>query len=159
MKKNRIYFLLTGLLLLALACTPGNTYHKVADIPSFSWSRDHAIDFELRLKDTTAAYDLFVIIRHNSDYPFSNIWLELQTFFPDGDTATLRKQIMLADNDELRWKGDCMGDICVVKVPLLSSGHFSRKGDYRFRIAHIMRSNPLPGILNVGMDVRKMDAR
>lgn len=158
MKKNKNYFLLMALLLLAQACIPGNTYHKVADIPGFSWNRNDAIDFDLKLNDTTAAYDIFIIIRHNSDYPFSNLWLELQTFFPEGDTAVLRKQIMLADNDELQWKGDCMGDICVVKSALLTSGHFSRKGAYRFRIAHVMRRNPLPGILNVGLEIKKRES-
>ncbi len=157
MKRNNTLLFVWPLLFLLSACTPGNTYHKMADIPNFSWQRSDTLDFEVKIADTLSDYDLFLIIRHNNDYPFTNLWIDFYTIFPDGDTLKVRKQLHLADNDEQRWKGECMGDICVAKVPLITDARFPQRGIYVFRIHHVMRSNPLPGVMNVGLEMRKRE--
>jgi gliding motility-associated lipoprotein GldH len=94
-------------------------------------------------------------IRHNSAYPFSNLWFTITTTYPSGKTGTLKKQVYLGDNKSLQWKSECMRDICIARIPIIEKMHFSEQGDYQFTVQQVMRTDPLPGIMDVGLRIKK----
>lgn len=144
-----------SVLLLAVACTPNEDYSKMHTISQYEWHRSDSLDFDVFVDDTTAVYDLYITIRHNNDYDFSNLWFYLHTNYPSGKSGHLRKQVKLADNKALKWTGECMNTICSAKFPIVRNLHLSEVGQYQFRINHVMRTNPLRGVMDVGLHLAK----
>ena len=60
----------------------------------------------------------------------------------------------LADNNG--WKGSGMDDIYEHRVRILDLAGFPKPGTYSFTLEQIMRDDPLPHVLNVGVRLEKV---
>jgi gliding motility-associated lipoprotein GldH len=140
---------------LLFGCEPNRVFEKYISIDQHEWSHNQEIIIETVIKDTTSDYNIFLNIRHNTSYPFSNLWFTLTTTYPSGKTGTLKKQILLGDNKNLEWKSECMRDICIARIPIIEKLHFSEQGKYLFTIQQIMRTDPLTGIMDVGLRIER----
>lgn len=91
------------------------------------------------------------IIRHTNKYPYSNIWVKF-TAISKNDTITKDINIPLTKNNQNReWANEGMGDIYEFKFPISS---FPKDvGDYTFTLENIMRDNPLPEVLHIGLRI------
>ena len=47
--------------------------------PPGGWKYDYAPKFSFEITDTASAYQLYLILLHTNAYPFSNIWVRLQS--------------------------------------------------------------------------------
>lgn len=149
------FVILMACLSLLLACEPNKTFERNISIPEAKWAHSNPLDISVTIPDTAVNYDLYLTIRHTTDYPFENLWLNITTTYPSGNSGTLRKQIYLGDNEEGHWNGECIRDICLAQIPIVEGHHFSETGEYHFEIEHIMRTDPLPEILDVGLRIEK----
>ena len=73
-----------------------------------------------------------------------------------GDTMYFQKVNLTLGTDANEWEGTGMNDIWEVRK--LINGRprrFIKKGEYNFSISQIMRDNPLPNIMSVGLRVDK----
>jgi gliding motility-associated lipoprotein GldH len=95
-------------------------------------------------------------VRHTDAYEFNNIWVNIFTRVP-GD-STMRKQqldLKLA-TDEKGWLGSGMDDIFEHRILITAQPEqLTKAGVYTFRLENIMRIDPLPGVMNVGIRVEK----
>ena len=114
------------------------------DNASFDWD---VIDLDLR-------YDAFIDIRHNSDYPYSNLYLFLDFTFPNGNQRRDTLACVLAD-ERGRWFGSGIGDIIDHRVSFQENFEFPINGKYRLKVAHGMRQDPLVGITDLGFRLEK----
>jgi len=153
---------------LLAGCQPSPQYQKHVTVPAKGWSYNFQPQFRIEIKDTTAAYRLFFIIRHTNAYPFSNIWLRLRTKGP-GETqfkeerfeVTLASPTAVLPDGSLSggWLGRGMGQVWEQRMPLVTKQQpltFSKPGIYTFRLAQDMRLNPLPEIIQVGLRMENM---
>jgi len=87
------------LLLMAMltACDPSGFYEKNSLVNSKGWSVADKIPFELEATDTLALLNFYINIRHTTEYKFRNIFLFVDTFFPDGSQSRDTIEILLAD--------------------------------------------------------------
>jgi len=144
-----ILFLLIG----AASCTAIDLYEKNVSIPNHKWSSSFKPEFTFTLKDSTAAYEVFLILRHTEKYNFNNIWINIYSQ-PPGDTVhKVRYELPLATNEK-GWLGTGMDDIYEYRLPL-SEAETLKAGTYKFSIEQIMREDPLENVLNVGLRVEK----
>jgi gliding motility-associated lipoprotein GldH len=99
---------------------------------------------------------LYIVLRHTDAYRYNNIWLNVGTQSP-GDTTRYQKFDLQLGTDATGWEGTGMDDIWEVRK-LITNGpvRFNKAGNYKFTIAHIMRENPLPNIMNIGLRVEKV---
>ena len=114
------------------------------DNASFDWD---VIDLDLK-------YDAFIDIRHNSDYPYSNLYLFLDFTFPNGNQRSDTLACVLAD-ERGRWFGSGIGDIIDHRVSFQENFEFPINGKYRLKVAHGMRQDPLVGITDLGFRLEK----
>jgi len=114
------------------------------DNASFDWD---VINLDLR-------YDAFIDIRHNSDYPYSNLYLFLDFTFPNGNQRRDTLACVLAD-ERGRWFGSGIGDIIDHRVSFQENFEFPINGKYRLKVAHGMRQDPLVGITDLGFRLEK----
>lgn len=151
-------FLFTFYVFLACSCTPIDLYERVAAIPGQAWQSNYKPSFTFDIKDTTADYRLFLILRHNNKYNYNNIWLNVYRKKPDGSVSKIPYELQLATN-ERGWLAQGMDDLYEHRIPLTppanDSFYFNRKGPYTFTIEQIMREDPLQNILNVGLRIER----
>lgn len=155
LKSFYLYFF--SFILLLASCDTINLYEKVVAIPKNKWISSYKPSFTFAIKDTTAAYQLYLIIRHNEKYNYNNIWLNLYTKSPDGTVSKAPYEMPLATNEK-GWLGTGMDDLYehrIALTPLNRRFYFKKAGNYTFSLEQIMREDPLENILNVGLRIEK----
>ena len=141
---------------LLIACTRLDVFEKNIIIPKNQWANSLQPTFNFIIKDTTAFYNLFIVLRHTDAYRYNNIWLNVGTQSP-GDSTRYQKFELQLGSDAKGWEGTGMDDIWELRK-LITNGpvKFNKSGNYHFSVAHIMRENPLPNIMNIGIRVEKV---
>ena len=154
---KRLPLTINGLLLVCLAvfyssCDQSRTYEKNVTIKGYIWDSKFIPEYEIEIKDTSVQYNLYVNVRHAEVYPFRNIWLLIESQFPDGTKSSKRIEIILADEGG-KWYGEGLGDIWDYRALIQENAFFNQPGKYVFTLQHNMRTDPLPGIMSIGFRV------
>ncbi len=145
--------LLSGVLLFS-ACDASRVFEENQQVKDNNWAVDDAKVFLANIDDTSAAHNVYINIRNAAHYPFSNIFLFLNTTFPGGQIDRDTLEIMLAGPDG-KWLGEGLGDIWDNRILFKKNVSFPQKGEYRFEFTQAMRVDPLPGIMDVGIRIEK----
>lgn len=155
--KNR--FTIVVLLLIAFSsCTTSPYYQKQYAVPSAAWDSKFQPEFTIDLNDTQVNYNAYFIIRHDEAFPFSNIWLRLYIQAPDAENfIPLEKVDLLMATPNGSWLGKNIGNIWEQKlrIPININEYITKSGTYKFKIEQIMRTDPLPSVINIGLNVEK----
>lgn len=151
-----VLFVLMSVSLWLTACTRLDVFEKNIVIPKNQWQYSLQPTFDFTIADTTASYNLYIVLRHTDAYRYNNIWLNVGTQSP-GDTIRYQKFDLQLGTDAKGWEGTGMDDIWELRK-LITNGpvRFNKAGNYRFSVAHIMRENPLPNIMSIGIRVEKV---
>jgi gliding motility-associated lipoprotein GldH len=140
------------------SCTTIDLYERSVAIPGHAWKSSYKPSFTFTIKDTSPAYELFLVLRHNDKYSFNNIYIQLYAQTPGADTAQgARYDLVLGTNDK-GWLGSGMDDVYEHRISLTPTDqpyYFRKPGDYTFTIEQIMREHPLNNVLNVGLRIEK----
>lgn len=142
------------------ACLPSNVYEKNYSFKSHEWKSASVIDFPFTITDTMSKYAVYITLRHTDAYPYSNIWLRIKTTSPDNKTVSQQVELPLAQTSG-KWLGRGMDEIYEHKISLTGEGSsvFNLQGQYVISLEHIMRENPLPQILNIGIRLEKIHSQ
>lgn len=155
---KRLFLFLVPCALCLASCSSIDLYEKSVSIPGHSWKNSYKPSFTFTIKDTSSAYQLFILLRHNDKYSFNNIYINLITKQPGQDTVqTVRYDLRLATDNE-GWLASGMDDIYehrILLTPPNQQFRFRNPGDYTFTIEQIMREKPLNNVLNVGLRLEK----
>ncbi len=139
------------------SCTQINLFEKVVAIPKSEWQSSFKPSFTFSISDTTAGYQLFLILRHTDRYNYNNLWINVYRKKPGGQVSKVVYELPLAGKDG--WMATGMDDLYEHRIPLAplanDSFYFDQKGAYTFTIEHIMREDPLQQVMNVGLRIEK----
>jgi gliding motility-associated lipoprotein GldH len=153
--KNSLIIIIAGLYFAS--CGKIDLYEKNVEIPSQQWFYNYQPSFTFNITDTTAAYSVYIVIRHTDLYTNNNIWLNLGSRAP-GDTIRYQNLNLQLASDAGGWEGRGMDDIWEVRKNITPGPiPFKKPGNYTFTIGQIMRQNPLKHVLNVGIRVEKVE--
>lgn len=156
--RNLMICLLFSLLIMLEGCIKSNIYEKNYSMPSQKWAHKIKPSFDFNISDTSANYLVYFTIRHTDAYPYSNVWLNVHTTLPESSqTQTLRTEVPLAQEDG-KWMGRTFNEICTQQLLLTKDGavHFDKPGKYTIKLEQIMRQDPLPEIISVGLRLEKV---
>lgn len=140
--KNIPAFLTAAVIVTAsalTACThPGAGYSEYADIPAAGWAYGDTVSFT---PDSLAGAPLSIALRHNSSYPWRNLWLEVSD-------SLHRDTVAIAMSDSFgKWHGTGLGGSFQIAVAM----PFAPTPGVRVNIRNIMRVDTLTGIMQVGL--------
>ncbi len=139
-------------------CTTSPVYQKQYAVSGAEWQSSFQPEFSIEIKDTQSNYKTYFILRHDESFPFSNIWLKLYVQAPDSEvyTPTERVDLLLA-TPQGKWLGKNIGNIWEQKqfIPINIKTYFTQPGIYKIKVEQIMRTDPLPSVLNVGLNIEK----
>ena len=136
------------------ACNTLDVYEKTAAIPHHEWNSNNRLSFTFTATDTTAYYNIYLVLRHTENYHFNNIYIDFTSVLPNKKPQTQRLNIQLASGDG--WLGSAMDDIIEQRLLLFSKPVKLSKGNYTFILQQVMREDPLKNILNAGVRVEKV---
>lgn len=146
--------------LFVSSCTHIDLFEKSVTIPGHRWENTYKPSFTFIIKDTTSAYDIFVVLRHNDKYNYNNIYLNLITKQPGQDSTQKARYDLTLATDEDGWRGTGMDDIYEHRIRLTPTNQefrFRKAGEYTFTLEQIMRENPLKNILDIGLRIEKKE--
>lgn len=128
-------------------CTSPGDFSHYTDVPSEGWAYGNALTFETGREDSLSSGDLEVSLRHNIDYPYSNLWLEI-CYNNNGRQTVDTLNIPLADVHG-RWYGKGFGASRQAEATV-AAGVRPLCGT-PVKVRHIMRVDTLRGIEAVGV--------
>ncbi len=159
---RRIWVL--GLLsLLLCSCNDSLVFSEFQANAGGSWAREDVKEFSFTQNDTISRFNLFINIRNDNSYPFSNLFLITDFNFPDGTVVrdTLEYEMALPDG---QWLGKGYGSLKENKLWYKENIVFPTSGVYTFKVTHAMRRNgnvegvnDLEGITDVGVQVESVE--
>ncbi len=157
----RSYLLLYICGLLFLSCGKGPVYSEFQALDNGSWDRDTIKEFKISDLEENQDYEMFINVRNDNTYPYSNLFLITELEYPDGTTYIDTLEYAMANADG-SWLGKGVGSIKENKLWYKENINFPVKGVYIMRIEHAMRKNgsvdgivELPGITDIGVEIEK----
>lgn len=127
-------------------------YNKMKEIPDARWDMNYPAKFDIEVSDTSALYDFYVLIRHNTDYTHSNLYTFVTTTMP-GDSITRDTiEFILAEPDG-KWIGEGSGFLRTNEVLISRKFVFPKPGLYSFEFQQAMRDTVLEGITDFGIRI------
>ena len=141
-----------------VSCDRNKVYEEYVEITDNVWQNKNAVNFEFEIDDTTSLHNIFINVRHATHYPYNNLWVFIKSSAPNGQINIDTVECILADKQG-RWKGDGLGDLWDMQIPWKQNVRFPHTGKYRVEFQQGMRVDALPGIMDMGLRIEKIDTK
>lgn len=152
-------FLLFLIGILCVSCSNTIVYSSFVSLPQ-GWDKDKPAQFRFTASDTLSTHDLYILLRNDYQYPYSNIFLITKMEMPDNKIIIDTLEYEMATS-EGKWLGTG-ASIKDSKLWYKENVKFPRKGVYHFSIRQADRSlgqnegvKLLNGITDVGLQIEK----
>ena len=158
MVKKVVFVLLATVL---CACNSNLEHSEYTSLNNGTWKVNDTLKFNFSTTDTLARRNVFINVRNDNSYEFSNLFLITEMESPDGETAVDTLEYEMASPDG-SWLGKGMGSVKESKLWLRENIVFPDSGVYNFKVSHAMRKNgdvegvqQLKGITDIGLQIEK----
>ena len=144
-----------------ISCDSNGVYDEYIALPDNSWNNNNTITFRFPVKDSINRKNLFINLRNNNEYNYSNLFLITQINFPDGQIVVDTLEYDMADVTG-KFLGEGFSSIKENKLFYKENIIFPNTGEYTFKVKQAMRKNGeinaienLKGISHVGFRIEK----
>ena len=134
-----LFFLVVGL----VSCQNENKKEAYHSFNNNTWNTDSIVSFELDNIDTTSSHDLYLMVRHTTNFKFQNLFL-FTNFENQQDTL----ELFLSEKSG-RWLGKGFGEIKELKIRIKENVNFKENQDQIFSVEQAMRYEDLEKIINL----------
>lgn len=145
-----------------VSCDKTRVFDEYKDVGK-AWHKDSIVSFTLPEMDSTNVYNMFVNVRANKNYEFSNLFLIVSLESPRGSIRVDTLEYMMAD-PEGRLLGQGFSDIKESKLFYKERFRFTPPGSYRVFLSQAVRRNgkisgveQLEGITEVGFRIESIE--
>lgn len=162
-KRNNFFYFIVGMMFVFTSCDSNRVYDQYYSLENNSWNLNSPVAFEIQVTDTLTRNNLYVNIRNNNEYKYSNLYLITHIDFPDGKRVVDTLQYEMADKNG-QFLGSGISEIKENKLFLKENILFPTSGNYQVSIYQAMRKNgsvegvqELKGITDVGFRIEKVN--
>jgi len=134
-----LFFLVIGF----VSCQNENKKEVYHSFNNNTWNTDSIVSFELDNIDTTSSHDLYLMVRHTTNFKFQNLFL-FTNFENKQDTL----ELFLSEKSG-RWVGKGFGEIKELKIRIKENVNFKENQDQIFSVEQAMRHEDLEKIINL----------
>lgn len=155
-------FLIAICCFIFVSCGKSSFYDEYVSLGS-SWDENTEVNFSFEAPDTTSYFNMFIQLRNNRNYGFSNVFLIVKTEAPDQTTIidTLEYAMTKPDGTFL---GTGFSDLKENKLFFREKVRFDQLGEYQIGIRHAVRRigaiegvGRLEGVTDVGFKIEKIE--
>lgn len=151
--KQTIIFLF--IVIILSGCKNDTVFKEYRKMDNLTWARFDIQNFEVPV-NKGEALDLYFALRHHTDFPYNYIDVNITLFTPDGEMRSRDYHYRLIDTD-LKWKGDGMGELWDIDLPIRKDIKFNKSGICKIRVENKMNRPQIPGIIEIGVIANKSD--
>jgi len=162
-KKSRTLVLVFATFLLFASCDSNGVFDEYRSLENSIWDQERPVEFEFQIQDTISTNNLYINIRNNEDYGYSNLFLITHLNFPNGKKVVDTLEYEMADNNG-RFLGQGLSEIKESKLFYKEGSAFPVSGNYKLSIQQAMRKNgavegikELEGVTDVGFRIEKIE--
>ncbi|MDC6391024.1 gliding motility lipoprotein GldH [Maribacter sp. PR1] len=157
----RSSFLFTCIILFLSSCNSKVVSSEYKSLNGAVWNKEEVLEFSFSEMDTVQEYNLFINVRNDNTFPYSNLFLITSLSTPEGEVLqdTLEYNMALPDGT---WLGKGSGSLKENKLWYKENIVFPTSGVYTLEVSHAMRKNgnvqgiiALEGITDVGLEITK----
>ena len=157
----RSVFVVLTFIILLFSCNDALVLSEYQATDNGSWNKDNIIEFAFSEMDTLQRHNLFITVRNDANYRYSNLFVIAELEAPTGVTVkdTLQYQMALPDGT---WLGKGYGSMKENKLWYKENMVFPTSGEYKIRLSQAMRKNGrvngvanLKGVTDVGFEIEK----
>lgn len=139
--KNSLLLLFVTVLLFS--CDKKRVFDEYKSVGS-AWNKDSIVTFDLPVLDSTKRYNLFLNLRNNNNYKYSNLFLIVSLESQNGYTKVDTLEYQMAESDGTLL-GNGFTDIKENKLYYKENVRF--RGKYKIHIKQVVRENgKVPGV-------------
>lgn len=146
-----------------ISCDDKREYDSYISVPNSSWNSRNKLAFEFTIEDTIYKKNVFINIRNNNNYQYSNLFLITNLRFPDGQEIVDTLQYEMTDKSG-KFLGTGFSGIKENKLFYKENKVFPTSGNYKLSISQAMRKSgavkgieELEGITEVGFRIEKIN--
>ena len=159
--RNLKYLLFSGVFALLSSCETQTAYSEYKQLDNGVWQVEDTVQFSFSDLDLSKPYDVYLNLRNDNNFQYSNLFLITELDYPNGETVsdTLEYEMALPDGS---WLGKGFGSVKENKLWYRENIVFPDSGVYKLKISHAMRQNGkvdgisnLTGITDVGVEISK----
>jgi gliding motility-associated lipoprotein GldH len=143
------------------SCSHNAVFQEYKNMDDAEWNKDSVISFNFESFDTISKNNIYINIRNNMDYEFSNLFLIVGIQFPDDYRIVDTLEYEMTDKNG-RFLGTGISDVKENKLEYKTNVTFPKEGKYTIDIQQAMRKNQnvegiinLNGITDVGVEIEK----
>ncbi len=160
LQKNKL-FALCCIGFLFFACDAKSVVDTYLPVPDSAWQQNQFFSFPFEITDTVATHELYINLRNNNTYAFSNLFLITALEFPNGQQIIDTLEYQMADSAG-KFIGVGFSEMKENKLVYKENTVFPVAGKYLFSVQQAMRKNgnsagisSLKGITDIGFRVEK----
>jgi len=150
----RSHFLkiLPVLLTLTFSCDRNVVYNEYIRTGG-EWSWRDAREFMVEMDDTLSMYNIYVQVRHTTEYPMSNLYMFVHVKGPSGQYRKDTVNMILA-RPSGEWTGRGTGHLRELQLLFRKQVQFRIPGTYVFTLEQAMRNPELP-VTDLGIRIER----
>ena len=156
------FFLFSVVLIGLQSCNENIIFDQFENIENSRWHKDSILNFTINSLDTISKNNIYINLRNDKDYEFSNLFLIVSIGFPDNYKIVDTLEYEMT-SPEGRFLGTGFSDIKENKLEYKTHVTFPVKGDYNISVQQAMRKTRnieglefLNGITDVGVQIEKV---
>jgi len=143
------------------SCTKNMVFNQYQNMTNEQWHKDSIINFSFYSSDTISKNNIYINLRNNKDFEFSNLFLIVGIEFPNNYQIvdTLEYEMTSPDG---RFLGTGITDIKENKLEYKTNVVFPVQGEYYISVQQAMRKTRdvegvinLNGVTDVGIQIEK----
>lgn len=151
---RQIIIVLLAVIAFSSCRNGGDVFNEYIALPNVGWDKDSLAVFHPEMQNTGEKYNVWLQLRNQSGYEYSNLWLFVDIIAPDGKSVRDTIDCILARPDG-EWLGDGWGSLYSLQVPLMKEVSFNQTGTYTYKFCQAMREQDLEGIHSIGLRIEK----
>lgn len=142
-----------------ISCDSNRVFDEYQPMENNVWLRSNQVAFKIEISDTITKNNLYINLRNNKDYEFSNLFIIAQISFPNGFRIIDTLEYEMTDKAGI-FLGVGYTDIKENKLFYKENVQFNQKGQYSVKVEQAMRKigniqalDSLRGVTDLGLRI------
>ncbi len=157
----RKFLILIAVSVIIVSCSNSKVFDQYKPIANAQWHKDSIINFKFSPTDTLSRNNIYVNLRNNNDYQYSNLFLIIGIDFPDNTSVIDTLEYEMTDV-EGKFLGTGFTDLKENLLEYKTNVIFPKSGEYNINVQQAMRKSGdvdgitnLNGITDIGLSIEK----